>query len=702
MAHFATHRDYRINSDEWLNVLPVTGSADLPTAAALLKPLEALLTFCRIRAEISPDDESLLQILEDPAAATASADSLLYTLTRWDPKSLTDVLNHFGATIADLSHLDTFRRVYDSFALIQTMGIAAGALIAATTNEPTSDTLRSFQAALRARYDPADWRDVVKPINDAMRGLQRNALVAFILHRLRSNPESEHIDTVDKLFEYFLMDVAMEPCMLTSRIRHALSSVQLFIERCLMNLEPRVSPAAINGKQWEWMKRYRVWEANRKVFLFPENWLEPELRDNKSPFFKEIESELVQSDITQDTATVAILNYLSKLEEVSKLQPCGIYHVEANPELRTGVVDHVVARTPGAQRKYYYRRREGVIWTPWEQIKLDIEDNPVIPVVWDGRLLLFWLKLVKESPDAPDTPGGSGAITGLTRDDLRKEPKVKTKGILAFSEYYNGKWQPAKTSDIALPSMIKEAAERTGLAVVRKELRLSVSEKNDKLRIAVHYQGSEHTSFILYNTHSSPIRKEDQVMSEKFTTDLSEFRIVNSLEGDLAISYYSFPDFGPGYQVFIIVVPHVVLKPEAPFDVVEPLHPLSKPFEAPFFVDDRRHAFFVTAKPEPVWIQNHPDFGITPNPGPKLEPIIPPLVLEVPPIHIGPQFWGDGGPIGPDPAVVDVGPIQQFVTEDIYINQGIGSAGPLVFNGRPIGPSGSIQIGQNIVNTRKR
>ena len=67
-------------------------------------------------------------------------------------------------------------------------------------------------------------------------------LVAYVLHQMRSRPANAHIDTPDKLFEYFLMDVQMEPCMQTSRIRHALSSVQLFIERCLMNLEPRVSP----------------------------------------------------------------------------------------------------------------------------------------------------------------------------------------------------------------------------------------------------------------------------------------------------------------------------------------------------------------------------------------------------------------------------------------------------------------------------
>src|SRR5215218_10649404 len=107
-----------------------------------------------------------------------------------------------------------------------------------------------------------------------------------------------------------------------------------------MNLEPRVSPAVIPARQWEWMSRYRVWEANRKVYLFPENWLEPELRDDKSPFFKEIESELLQSDITEDSAATALLNYLSKLEEVAKLEPCGIYHIPADHHKRQPEINH--------------------------------------------------------------------------------------------------------------------------------------------------------------------------------------------------------------------------------------------------------------------------------------------------------------------------------------------------------------------------
>jgi hypothetical protein len=37
---------------------------------------------------------------------------------------------------------------------------------------------------------------------------------------------------------------------------------------------------------WNVLKRYRVWQANRKQFLYPENYLEPEVRDDKEPLFE--------------------------------------------------------------------------------------------------------------------------------------------------------------------------------------------------------------------------------------------------------------------------------------------------------------------------------------------------------------------------------------------------------------------------------
>src|SRR5439155_5575804 len=134
---------------------------------------------------------------------------------------------------------------------------------------------------------------------------------------------------------------------------------------------------------------------------------------------------LLQSDITEERAVTALLNYLSKLEEVAKLEPCGIYHIPADPAKRTGEINHVVARTAGAHRKYYYRRYEYGYWTPWEQIKLDIEDNPIIPVVWNDRLLLFWLRILKKGPDTAQKPRGGKKLAEMTTDELPDDPQVE-------------------------------------------------------------------------------------------------------------------------------------------------------------------------------------------------------------------------------------------------------------------------------------
>lgn len=694
ISRFATDADYQINADGWLNLLAVSGDPAPLTAVALLKPFRDLLDFARIKAEISPDDESLLTVLQGPAAATANADSLLYTITRWDKISLVDLVAHFNGNIAGLAHFNQFRRVYDAFALIQQMGISASALITATTNEPTGDTVRDLQAALRARYEAADWRTVVQPINDEMRALQRDALVAYILHQMRANHATEHIDTADKLFEYFLMDVEMEPCMQTSRIRHALSSVQLFIERCLMNLEPRVSLPSEKSKQWEWMKRYRVWEANRKVFLFPENWLEPELRDDKSPFFKEIESELLQSDITEDSAATALLNYLTKLSEVAMLEPCGIYHVEADTNTVTDDIDHVIARTPGASRKYYYRRREFGYWTPWEQIKLDIEDNPVIPVVWKGRTLLLWLRILKQAPVDPNAlpasspTGGSVSSLSLTqikadaKSSAQNNAKITIQAVLCWSEFYNGKWQPAKTSDIDKPTILSKSDGVNDFD--RATMKLSTYEEGSEHFLRIEIQSDAgYTTFMLYNTHSLPVREED--VSHEVGDMYIGPRYLDTHASTFRIEYYNFESGG--------TLKRSVLNSTFRDSTVETAHALQNLWIAPFFYKDDRHVFYVTTATQLVFLDSQLGYGIYVDPGyTYVTPHIPPLVLEVDPHFEKPRYWGDGDPVGPALGVANPNPMRRFISEDTFIHQGIGAVGNVLFGGQLIGPAGLIPV----------
>ena len=145
------------------------------------------------------------------------------------------------------------------------------------------------------------------------------------------------------------------------------------------------------------MKRYRVWEANRKVFLWPENWLEPELRDDKSPFFKEIDERAAAERHHRRPGGDGALNYLSKLEEVAKLEPCGIHYVEDDPR-------HGRRRRP---RGGAHRRREPQVLLPAPRVRLldavgadqaRHRGQPGIPVVWKDRLFLFWLQILKQAP----------------------------------------------------------------------------------------------------------------------------------------------------------------------------------------------------------------------------------------------------------------------------------------------------------------
>ena len=361
-------------------------------------------------------------------------------------------------------------------------------------------------------------------------------------------PEAIAIDTADSLYEYFLLDTQNEPAVLTSRILGAISTVQLFIERVVRNLEPQVSPADIDTTLWTWMKRYRVWQANREVFLWPENWLYPELRDDQSPFFQQMMSSLLQGDITDDDATSAYLTYLTSLEEVAKLEPCGMWHIPASAD--ADETSYVIARTAGAHRKYYFRQFQSGSWTPWTQVQVECEDMPITPIVWNNRLFLFWLKAIKQPPppnqtqlSSSATGPNSDAIASLPVSDLNNFTQTATnasqnsilvQAVLHWTEFYNGQWQPTKTSDVNQPTNIAYfdptgsgsfeswrssvrivPAQFTGANPYAELNNIQFTLPGDAIILAITIAGwpGYWGGFVLHNTHSLPIRLDDATHS---------------------------------------------------------------------------------------------------------------------------------------------------------------------------------------------
>ncbi len=294
-----------------------------------------------------------------------------------------------------------------------------------------------LRSALKSRYDESTWLDTLKEIMDAIRPQKRDALVTYIL---ATNPEMKD---ENYLFDYFLVDVEMEACMPSSRIVQAHGSIQLFVQRCLMGLEPQAAADVendFNWEQWKWMRNYRVWEANRKVFLYPENWIEPELRDDKSFLFKEFEDELLQNELTEYSAETALVKYLEKLDNIAFLEVMATWYQSENKTM------HVFARTKGGDpAMYYYRRFESErYWTPWEKVELDITGNKLLAFMRNNRMYLAW-PVFSEVPDP-----NQGATLPDQNDNTEQEvdqPRRKLKIQLAISELANNIWQPKKISE---------------------------------------------------------------------------------------------------------------------------------------------------------------------------------------------------------------------------------------------------------------
>ncbi len=258
--------------------------------------------------------------------------------------------------------------------------------------------------ALRAKHpDEKDWQVQVNPIDDKLRSRKRDTLCDFLmqLSRLGGFGQNE-MKTMHDLYQYFLIDVELEGCARTSRIVAAISSVQLYIQRILMNMES-VNLTPEMAKEWEWRKNYRVWEANRKVFLYPENYIEPDLRDDKTPLFQDLESKLLQQEINQQNVLDAYSSYMSGFEEVARLKIAGSYHdIKSYLEMEDTL--HLVGVTQDNPPTYYYRAvnnaywgekqptMRGIDWSHWRKVSVHIPVRKVSPMVYNGRLYVFWVE----------------------------------------------------------------------------------------------------------------------------------------------------------------------------------------------------------------------------------------------------------------------------------------------------------------------
>jgi hypothetical protein len=318
------------------------------------------------------------------AVTFAAALERLAELTDWPLDELQSFTTNIGWSATSVFDDENgLERLRDLFTASSRIGAGVDVLWTWVHGSLTLVKTGEIKAAARARAGEDRWPAVAKPIRDRLRMQQRDALVAAVLAQ---NPEQ----TRESLLNWLLIDIEMSCCMMTTRIVQAISSVQMFVHRILLQLESEVTFAPGAAAAWDWMKNYRVWEANRKVFLYPENWIEPQLRKDRSPEFDQFESALMQDTLDEPRIERAMVGYLTKLDRVANLEIAAIY--QANPFAPLWML----ARTQSAPRKWFLRKRNSrTNWVPWEELPLEISSDNVLLFERRGRVLLFWLTTVE-------------------------------------------------------------------------------------------------------------------------------------------------------------------------------------------------------------------------------------------------------------------------------------------------------------------
>ena len=359
------------------------------------------------------------------------------------PTDIQALATAIGISLAagDWTNLATYDRLRTLIQMADATN-GSGAALSLWSAETSPMTLAAIAglAALKAATPPASWLTVAQKVNDPLRQNRRDAFVAYLTSQRNTSstpwtPMPWGTDS-NSLFDYFLIDTEMSSCMETSRVVQAYATVQLFVERCLMNLESNVSIDANAddwNTDWEWMKRYRLWQANREIFLWPENWLVEADRPNTSEIFTSLMQESRQTNGTADALEPVVLNYIERLDQIAHLRVCGVCQDTVT------ATTHVIARTHADPPVYYHRTYKSNAWTPWVKIPLNIKAHQVVPVVHRRSLFIFWAEVVVANEPQQTIPAAQASSTPSSSNPPARHVEIR----VGSSSWRNGKWTPA-------------------------------------------------------------------------------------------------------------------------------------------------------------------------------------------------------------------------------------------------------------------
>ena len=446
------------DTDGILDDLPVDGPPPAAGVPAVWSKLSALLSFSALKRDTEPDADTWVDVLETGALGEATGQQRVATIGSWRPADVADAVTLFGAAgdaLRSVATLLAVRRLADHAA---TTGQTVADLITWSVPDPDAALVDAVRQHVRATLDATTWRETMKSVNDELRNRRRDALVAYILAH---DPPTPAIDTPDELYEHFLVDVA--DGRLPADVAHPSGAVDRAAVRHPLPDEPGIGglagldppgPLGLDeavpgvGGQPQGLpvagELARARAARRQVAVLPRARVRAAQVGHHRPSWPRTPTSPTSRSSTTSPASRSSAATSSR----------------ASPSKADDDILHVIGRTNGKTRQYWYRRYEyRTYWTPWEKVTLNIEGDLVLPTMWRNQLYLFWVTAV-EKPHGGNQDKSSGDLASQTW-----APRSRTDVELTLN------WGELLPGQVELTEVDRTCASRCGCATCRRTTR---------------------------------------------------------------------------------------------------------------------------------------------------------------------------------------------------------------------------------------
>ena len=252
------------------------------------------------------------------------------------------------------------------------------------------------------------------------------ALADFYLGQVAPKKDEDFPDnklnltSLDDLYQYLLLDSQVGQELETSRLAEAIACLQQYIGAIYSGMEPGHTKEFSKEELVAWHQRYcniSDWAGYQMLTDYPENYINPTLRLNKSDAFKELENNLGQASLSDAAVQMALLEHLKQFEGVCNLDLISAYIDSTDGSSGKKGEDfknadyYFIGRQRVQPFGYFWRKAHVELntkceylnpaaWTEWKPIGIPAAATvlAIRPVFFAGRLTV----VVVEGQKAPD------------------------------------------------------------------------------------------------------------------------------------------------------------------------------------------------------------------------------------------------------------------------------------------------------------